>query len=349
MRSVRIGLLIAQSGSAGLWGPSAEACGRLAVEEINRTTGILKKHVELSVIDAGPSAETAGRAASLAIEKLGVHGIVGMVPSFARENVALSTSDRVPFIYTPQFEGYAPERNVMTTGETSDELLAPAIHWLCEKMGARRYFLCGNDYVWPRSSLRIAKELIRRGGGVITGEYFVPVGIHDYDQILDRIKTTRSDVVLPYFLGSDSIAFNRAFCGAGLNRHALRYTSAIDETIVYGLNDDETENILVSSAYFASIRSRNNGAFLERYHMAYGDNPPPANAFGQSCYEGIYSLAALVEEAGSFDTRALGKFYGRTIQRKTARGSDATPVVGGRHPVHIARIEGYDFSIVSTL
>lgn len=349
LRTVRIGLLIPQSGSAGLWAPSAEACGRLAIQEINRSSGILKKPVELCVIDAGPSSETAGLAASMAIDELGVQGIVGMLPSFAREDVARATTDRVPFVYTPQFEGAAPERNVMTTGETADELLAPAVHWLSETMGTRRYFLCGNDYVWPRSSLRIAREFIRRAGGIVTGERFVPVGVHDYDEILERIKTTASDVVLPYFLGSDSIAFNRAFCAAGLSPHVLRYNSAIDETIIYGLNDSETENIFVSSAYFSSIRSRNNGAFLERYHMAYGENPPPANAFGQSCYEGVYSLAALVEEAGTFDTRELGRFYGRTLQQRTARGNDATPVVGGRHPVHIARIDGYDFSIVSTL
>ena len=70
-------------------------------------------------------------------------------------------------------------------------------------------------------------------------------------------------------------------------------------------SSSETENLYAASSYFASIRSRNNGAFLERYHTAFGDNPPPANAFGESCYEGIYSLAALIEEAGSLDAREL--------------------------------------------
>lgn len=349
MHDVRIGLLIAQSGSAGLWAPSAEACGRMAVQEINRNSGILKRHIDLCVIDAGATAESAATAAKQAVDEQRVSGIVTMIPSYARESVAHVTSDRVPLVYTPQFEGFAPERNVMTTGETSEELIAPAIRWLTERKGARRFFLCGNDYIWPRSSLRIARELIRRAGGLVTGELYVPVGVHDYDEILDCIKTTRSDVVFPYFLGSDSIAFNRAFCEVGLSPGVLRFTSAIDETIVYGLREHETENIFVSSAYFASIRSRNNGAFLERYHTAYGDSPPPANAFGQSCYEGIYSLAAMVEEAGSFDIRLLKQVFGRTPQQKTARGNDATHIVGRRHPVHVARIDGYEFSILNAL
>lgn len=349
MRDVRIGLLIAQSGSAGLWAPSAEACGRLAVEEINRNNGILKRHVELCVVDAGPSAETAAAAARRAIDHHHVSGVVSMIPSYARESVANVTSDRVPLVYTPQFEGCARERNVMTTGETAVELIKPALRWLTEHKGARRFFLCGNDYIWPRSSLRIARELIRRTGGIVTGELYVPVGALEYDEILNRIKKTRSDVVLPYFLGSDSIAFNRAFCEMGLSPGVLRFSSAIDETIVYSLREDETENVFVSSAYFSAIRSRNNGAFLERYHTAYGDSPPPANAFGQSCYEGIYSLASMVEEAGSFDVRLLKRVFGRAPQQKTARGNEATPLVGSRHPVYVAGLEGYEFSILNGL
>ncbi|UPK32616.1 substrate-binding domain-containing protein [Bradyrhizobium sp. 186] len=347
MRSVRVCLLIPQNGAAGLWAPSAEACGRLAVDEINRMSGILRRPVELRVVNAGETRESAGQAARAAIDIDGVDGIVGMLPSFARDAVASAAQGRVPFIYTPQFEGRSSARDVMTTGETADELLAPATQWLSESKHARRYFLCGNDYIWPRSSLRIARALIARFGGTVTGEQYLPVGLHHFGEILDRIKATRSDVVLPFFLGLDSIAFNRAFCAAGLSSRVLRFSTAIDETIVYGLEAHETENLYAASSYFASIRSRNNGAFLERYHTAFGDNPPPANAYGESCYEGIYSLAALFEEAGSLDALELTRFYGRTIQQRTARGDNARPVVGSRHPIYLARLDGYDFSIVA--
>lgn len=347
MRSVRIGLIIPQTGSAGLWAPSAEACGRLAVDEINQVSGIQRRPVELCIINAGETGESAGRAARDSLEDQGVDGIVGMLPSFARDFVARATQGRVPFVYTPQFEGLSSKALVMTTGETADELLAPAIEWLSECKHARRYFLCGNDYIWPRLSFQIARTLIARLGGTVTGEHYLAVGLHDFDEILDRIKATHSDVVLPYFLGVDCIAFSRAFCAAGLSSRVLRFSSAIDETIVYGLEESETENLYAASSYFASIRSRNNGAFLERYHTAFGDNPPPANAYGESCYEGIYSLAALIEEAGSLDARELMRFYGRTIQQRTARGDEARPVVGSRHPIYLAQLNGYDFSIVA--
>ncbi|MGY4435047.1 hypothetical protein ACVWWO_007524 [Bradyrhizobium sp. F1.13.1] len=71
------------------------------------------------------------------------------------------------------------------------------------------------------------------------------------------------------------------------------------------------------------------------------------NAFGQSCYEGIHSLAALIEEAASLDARELTRLYGRTFQQRTARGDQAQSVVGGRHPIYLAEVDGYDFSIIA--
>ncbi len=67
MGAVQIGLLIQQTGPAGIWSPSAEACARLAVSEINRQSGILKQHVELVVEDAGTTDADARAAARRAI------------------------------------------------------------------------------------------------------------------------------------------------------------------------------------------------------------------------------------------------------------------------------------------
>lgn len=55
----------------------------------------------------------------------------------------------------------------------------------------------------------------------------------------------------------------------------------------------------------------------------------------------------MVEESGSFDIRLLKRVFGRAPQQKTARGTEAMPAVGSRHPVHLARLDGYDFSILN--
>jgi len=347
MRAVRIGLLLCQQGPAGLWGPSAIASGRLAVQEINAAGGLLARTVELWPIDAGVTARSAIKAAQDAIDLDGIDALIGMFPSYARSGVRQVVGDRIPFIYTPQFEGLERDRSLVTTGETSDELLRPAIEWLMEKRGVSRFFLCGSDYRWPRSSFATARQIIRDVGGTIAGEAYMPLEDHDFAPLLDRIRRTGSDIVLPHFLGLDAVQFHRAFAAEDLASRTVRFASAVDETVIYNLDEGDTENLYIASSYFASLRSRNNGAFLERYHGAFGDSPPPANAYGQSCYEGIYSYAALVEAAHSFAAPAVHKAVGRARLRKTARGVDAAPLVGGRHPVFVARVDGFDLKIVA--
>jgi hypothetical protein len=116
--------------------------------------------------------------------------------------------------------------------------------------------------------------------------------------------------------------------------------------MLYALGANCTENLFSTSAYYSQIRSRNNDAFLERYHTCFGDTPPPANAFGQSCYEGIYFLAALANQVGSLRPAELRKCVGRATQVRTARGLAPTTVAGVAGPIHLAVADGHEFRLI---
>ena len=54
----KIGLFIALSGPASLFGPTQKACAELATEEINKAGGVLGRQIKLIPTDAGgPPAE----------------------------------------------------------------------------------------------------------------------------------------------------------------------------------------------------------------------------------------------------------------------------------------------------
>ena len=343
---IRIGLLIAQSGPAGIWAPSAEACAMLAVEETNASYGSLGGEVDLVVIDAGMTAASAAEAVDFSIDVDEIDALVGMMPSYQRAAVSSAIGGRVPFVYTPQFEGLERDRAIVTVGETSRELLEPGLDWLWEKKGAKRYYLVGNDYVWPRQTLATARRIIKDKGGDVVGERLVPFGFEDYDRLFAEIRASRADVVVPYFLGGEAVSFNRSFAEVGLAAKILRFSSAIDETVIYGMGSEATENLYLSSGYFASLDSRNNRSFLERYHTRFGETPPPANAFGQSCYEGVHCLLSLAEAAGGLAVPAVVDRVGRTCQRETARGSDAPKVAGDRQAIHVAAVDGLDLRVL---
>ncbi len=344
---LKVGLLIPREGPAGLWAPSCEASAMLAIAEINAGGGIMGREIDLIIADAGQTDASAASAASTMVALDRVEAVVAMVPSSARQPILRELRGRVPCIYTPQFEGSENDPGVITIGETAEELLKPGIAWLTEEKRASRFFLLGNDYLWPRQSMAHARRLVADCGGYVVGEAEVPFGVEDHEALLKRIERSRPHVVLSWLLGHEAIVFNRAFASFGLAARILRFSTAIDETILYGIGADSTENMYVASGYFSNIRSNNNDAFLENYHQFFGETPPPANGFGESLYEGVHCLGGLARAASSLKPADLRQKIGRAAQGRTARGIEREVSVGTPRMVHMAAVDGHDFQLLA--
>ena len=347
---MKIGLLIPLQGAAGLWGPSCESCARLAMADLNAASGVLGESVELLVLDSGASRAEVARLLANATAPQHVTGrqpidaLVGMHPSDLRGFVSRSIPADLPYIYTPLYEGGEFAPNVFAIGETPDRLLRPGIAWMADHHRARRWFFIGNDYVWPRMMHRVARGLVVQHGGCDVGEAYLPFGIQDYEPVLAAIKGAQPDAVLMSLLGDEAIRFNRAFAAAGLPASVERFSTAVDENVLYGIGADCTENMVVSSGYFAHLATRENDVFRERYHGLLGEAPPMQNDLGESCYEGVHYFAALAEHARSASAgamrRAARSLPFHTSARFAGQGT-------ARHrKVHVAAADGLDLHVL---
>jgi ABC-type branched-subunit amino acid transport system substrate-binding protein len=345
-RPLRLGFLTPFDGPAGLWTPSSLACCSLAVAELNAQGGILGRPVALRVADIGASPEAA-EAAAAALLAEGVEAVVAMAPSYTRPAVSRALGDRAPFIFTPPHEGPTPDTDAIATGETSRDLLAPAIHWLTDARKAERFFLIGNDYNWPRASFAVARRLIGDVGARVVGERLLPFGNKDYGPVLAEIAAAAPDVLVMYTVGQETVDLNRAIVDAGMAGAFLRFSSAADETVICAVGPDYTENLYISAGYLMNARDRANQCFLERYHDAYGACPPPPNAFGQSAYEGVHALAGLARAAGGLAPTLMRGRVGRAAKTRSAR---MTPegLVGARPVVHLAQVLGIETRIFAS-
>lgn len=102
--------------------------------------------------------------------------MIGMFPSYARADVTRALAGRIPFFYTPQFERGERSSGVITTGETTEELVKVALRVVGELRRIRKVFLCGSSYHWPRESSAIAKRFIVAAGAEVVGESFQRLG-----------------------------------------------------------------------------------------------------------------------------------------------------------------------------
>jgi urea transport system substrate-binding protein len=345
---MKIGILVARGGPAGLWAPSCDAGAMLAAAELNVAGGVHGRRVELVLADPGVTAAEAACAAANLVEIDQADAVVGMHLSDLRDPVRRQVAGRAPYVYTPPYEGGACGRNVLAIGGTDADMLRPAIAWLAEHRHATRFFLLGNDYVWPQKGSLTAARLVAAAGGRITGRDTIPFGATDHAPVLERIRRARPDVVITFLVGLEAAAFNRAFAAAGLARRMLRFCLAADETVLYATGADETENLYSASNYIGSASSPQTDRYRESHHDSFGSTAPATNVFGRSCYEGVHLVARLAQRSGTEGPAALARHLSALTESGRFRQLLPGRPESGRAPVHLVAADGLDFRVLTT-
>ncbi|WP_328815390.1 substrate-binding domain-containing protein [Nonomuraea cypriaca] len=336
--SIRIGLVVPVSGVLGLVGPCAINCAVLAAEELNARGGVLGRPVELVLIDGGrPAREVAAEVAEL-VGSCTIEAVAGTHASDVRVAVVAAIAGRVPFVYGPPYEGGGHAPGVYFLGETPDRQLTPGIEWLAGPRRARRWYLLGNDYIWPRLVHAAARHRLHALGATVVGESLVRFGeaVHR----LDRVAAARPDAILLTLIGSDLMAFNRAYAAGGLG--AARLCGALEEHGLLGIGGDGTGELYASMGYFRDLPTEASLDFAERYAARFGQDAPMLNAHGHGCYEAVAMLAALSGRAGSLSVPALDAVADGTVIT-SGRGTLTLLDRQVRHPVHLGRAVGLDF------
>lgn len=344
-----IALCVPLGGSAGIWGPCALACARLAVAELNAASGIAGRPCKLVDVSAGDDASQLETRLTELVGAGAVDALVGMHTSAVRHDLLKAIGGRVPFVYTPLYEGGERTPGVFAIGETTPNQLRPAIRWLGTQHRPRRWLFVGNDYVWPRATHRLARRFVAETGGEVLDDIYLPFGSGDYGPVLDAIRAQRIDAVLVSLIGQDTVDFNRAFGNAGLAGRALRLSCALGENELLGIGGHDTTDLYVASGYFASLDSDANLAFKERYHGRFGARAPTLDTFGQSTYEGIHFLAALLEDAQHRRVAreaGLAQLGTAPLLYRSARGALYAGGRVNRVPIHLARADGHRFRVL---
>ncbi len=291
----RVALLIPMCGAAGMWAPSCIASAEVALQDLNAGAGIAGRPVELVVIDAALEAETP---VEDVVERLisleQIDAIVGMHISAVRQKIVSAVRGRVPFVYTPLYEGGEDSADVFAIGDTPARQLGPAIGYMSKRFKLKKWALIGNDYIWPRISHAYAKRQLRREHQRLVYETYLPFST---DRLADEVETigkSGADAVLISLVGQDAVEFNRIFGAMELSGKMFRLSCAIEENGLLASGGRNLDRLFSSASYFAGLETAGNAEFREKYHSLHKDRAPMLNAIGQSTYEGLHFLASLV-------------------------------------------------------
>ncbi|WP_280406091.1 substrate-binding domain-containing protein, partial [Nocardia brasiliensis] len=291
--------IVPMQGPGGIVAPSCDAAISLAVDEINRGTGILGREIRTTNIDGGrPPHEVASEVSALLATGM-VDAITGWHTSAVRLAVARATASRVPYLFATGHEGLPDELpGVLMLGEHPAGQTLPAVHWLGREHGIRRWAIIGNDYIWPRESAKAIRNSLADPDAIVL-ERFVPLGSPDFGDFLSHPALDQAQGVMILMVGADVSRFNRQFAATGTAASQLRISPAAVENVLLAGGPGANHNFYVASSFFIDERSPDGRDRVARYRRRHGEFAPALTSFSNMTYEAIHTLAGLAHAVGS--------------------------------------------------
>src|SRR5699024_5475594 len=149
---------IPMQGPGGIFGPSCVSVCEMAADELNRSTGIDGRRVEIEYIDGGQTPEAVAAEVGALLETGRLDAITGWHISALRRRLGPLVGGRIPYVYTSLYEGDEHAPGIYCCGETPEQQIFPALRWMREHLGVRRWHVVGANYVWPVRSLQKIAE-----------------------------------------------------------------------------------------------------------------------------------------------------------------------------------------------
>ena len=348
-KEFKVGFFIALSGPASLFGPTQRACADLAAEKINKAGGIMGRQVKLIFTDAGgPPAETAKSAVRLMLEDK-VDLLIGSHDSATRVANIATITGKVPYIYSPVYEGGECSPNVFCLGETPPQQAQPAIEFLAKEKKLKTFHLIGDDYVWPRKVNEQVKKFVAQAGGKVIGEEYVPFGApNKFEEAVTRIKGAKPDAVVQTLVGADNVNFNRTFAGFGLDKSIARISLLLEENTLMGIGAENSANLYSCMGYFANSPAEGAKKFRAEYMAKYGDKAPQLATIGADCYSALNLAKALFGKAGAADAKKLAA----ASEGLTFTSASGPVTMHGRQvdkDMYLAECKGTSFEVIKTI
>lgn len=305
--TVKVGLLHSLSGTMAISETSVRDAEKLAIDEINASSGVLGKKIEIVEEDGASDPQIFAEKAKKLFQSDRVATVFGCWTSASRKAVKPVVESANGLLWYPvQYEGMEASKNIMYMGAAPNQQIVPAIDYLL-KAGKKKMFLVGSDYVFPQTANRIVKAQLAASGGECVGEEYTPMGHTDYATIISKIRAAKPDVIVNTLNGDSNVAFFKQLKDAGISADTIPVMSfSIAEEEVKGIGAQNIAGDLVSWNYYETTATPANEKFVAAYKKAYGEDRVTDDPI-EAAYDAVYLWKAAVEKAGSFDVEAVRK------------------------------------------
>jgi ABC-type branched-subunit amino acid transport system substrate-binding protein len=327
-RPIKIGALTDLTGPFGIVGKANVAVAKFAVGEINAAGGVLGRKVELVVVDGASSPTTNAKVATQLVTSNKVDMVIGGVTSAERFAVKdiIASRGRTLYIWPASYEGGECDPNVWSVGAVPNQQVNPTVDYLLAH-GAKTFYLCGNDYSYPRNVLKAARARIEAGGGKVLGEDYIPISATDAPQLVSKTLSLNPDALFEVVILPASVPFIQGVVSGGYK--GVIAGTLFDQTI-NPLFGKSAQGLICAQDYYPSIRDQFSRAEAAKFQKGYPKAPFGSALNSPAWYRGIYLWKNAAEKAGSTDLSKVNKAMSSASARRLI-GGPARFVPGTRH------------------
>ncbi len=341
---IPVGVLHSQSGTMKLSEDPVIDATLMAIDEVNAAGGVSGRKLLPVVADgkSDPDVFAAEAERLLVQEKVAV--LFGCWTSACRKAVRPVTERHGGLLFYPvQYEGLERSPAVVYMGHSPNQQLLPAVDFLVTERKAKRIYLVGSDYVFPRTANAIIRDHLRAnhaGRAEVAGEEYQPLGSDDWAKAVTAIAETRPDAVFNTINGGSNFAFYRDL-RAKEDLLGLPHTPVLSVSItaneLSGMRPADVAGDLLAGTHFDLPDQPN--AFRDQFRKRFGVERLTTDMM-VAAYVGVHLWAKAATAAGSTDPATVrAAVGGMSYDGPTGRVTVDADTHHLWQPVRIAQVQ----------
>ncbi|MEH7868383.1 urea ABC transporter substrate-binding protein [Rhizobium laguerreae] len=346
--TIKVGILHSLSGTMAISETTLKDAMLMLIDEQNKKGGLLGKKLEAVVVDPASDWPLFAEKARELIQKDKVAAVFGCWTSSSRKSVLPVFEETNSILFYPvQYEGEESSRNIFYTGAAPNQQAIPAVDYLMEKEGVKRFVLEGTDYVYPRTTNKILEAyLISKGipkEDIMTN--YTPFGFSDWQTEVSKIKefgsTGKKTAVVSTINGDANVPFYKELGNKGIKATDIPVVAfSVGEEELAGLDTKPLVGHLAAWNYFESVESSANKKFIKDWHAFTKNDKRVTNDPMEAAYIGFNAWVKAVQAAGTTDTdKVLDTIIGVSVPNLSGGYATVMPNHHITKPVLIGEIQ----------
>ncbi|MES9871190.1 MAG: urea ABC transporter substrate-binding protein [Sedimenticola sp.] len=346
--TIKVGILHSLSGTMAISETTLKDTMLMLIEEQNKKGGVLGKQLEPVVVDPASNWPLFAEKARELLSKHKVSAIFGNWTSVSRKSVLPVVEELNGLLFYPvQYEAEESSKNVFYTGAAPNQQAIPAVDYLMNEVGVKRWVLAGTDYVYPRTTNKILEAYLKAKG--VADEdimiNYTPFGHSDWQSIVSDIKkfgaAGKKTAVVSTINGDANVPFYKELGNQGISAEDIPVVAfSVGEEELSGLDTKPLVGHLAAWNYFMSVDAPENDAFIDNWKGFIKDDKRVTNDPMEAHYIGFNMWVKAVEKAGTTDSDAVQEaIIGVTVPNLTGGLSSMMPNHHITKPVLIGEIQ----------